>query len=198
MSKLEKANAFCSVGTFILTAVIVVLMVWPPQQGPAAATPKGQPMTGWVMPSILAFCLVLAGVLHLLAARTRRDPSPTRTEVFEEIRPPATSPPTLATQDSKGRIFVGPDITPQFLSSLLTGHTEVQAEKLLDIYIGKWIRLSGDLSHVGKFEYGSSTVMFSSQPLMGTPTIVMQFGKAWTERLSVLRLGNNINIIGRI
>jgi hypothetical protein len=197
MSKLEKANAICSIGTFVLTAIIVVLMVWPAQQAPSSP-PKGQPMIGWLMPSILAFCLILAGVLHLLAARTQHEPSPDRTHVVpDSVRMPVTSPLPLDTPNLEERIFVGPDITPQFLTNLLREHTEVQAAKLLDIYIGKWMALSGAVSHVGKFEYGSSTVMFSGQ-VLSSPTIVMLFGKAWTEALSVLRLGNNIKVIGRI
>lgn len=157
-------------------------------------------MIGWVMPSILAFCLVLAGVLHFLAAKQARHkplPTHTRTEVIEErttVEPPQH---TTATQDSGQRVFLGPDITPQFLFGLLSGHTEVQAGKLLDIYVGKWMRLSGAVGHVGKFEYGSSTVSFSSQSFNGV-LVYMEFGAAWTERLSVLRLGNNINIIGRV
>jgi hypothetical protein len=195
---LEKAHDVSSIGTFVLTIVIVALMVIPilwPSSGFAAAI--SQRLVGWLMPSILAVCLLLAGVLHLVAARTRHEPAPARTEVPEKVRMPATSPPALAAQNSEGRIFVGPDITPQFLVSLLSGHTEVQAERLLDIYVGKWIKVSGDVSHVGKFEHGHSTVMFTSQRLE-VPSIIMHFGGAWTERLSVLRLGNKINVIGRI
>jgi hypothetical protein len=196
---LEKAHDVSSIGTFVLTIVVVALMVIPmlwPSSGIAVA--GGQRMVGWLMPSILAVCLLLAGALHLLAARTRHEPSPARTEVPERMRAPATSPPRLGAQNLEGRVFVGPDITPQFLQSLLKAHTEVQAEKLLDIYVGKWMQLSGEVCHVGKFEYGSSTVMFAGQPDKDDPAVMLYFSKVWTERLSVLRLGNNINVIGRI
>jgi hypothetical protein len=148
----------------------------------------------------------LGGVLHLLAARTRHEvPLGHSHEKPVTLITPTLAPQALTTAPveatvpkAEKRIFVGPDITPQFLFSLLSGHTEVQAERLLDIYVGKWIKLSGDVNHVGKFEYGSSTVMFSSQPSKGVPVVAMEFSEAWTGRLSVLRLGNNINVIGRI
>jgi tRNA_anti-like len=202
---LEKAHDVSSIGTFILTIVlvafVVIPMLWPSHASQSAVVSGGKPMIGWVMPSILAFCLLLAGVLNLLAARTRREPSPARPEALQRTSMPmlSPSPPILPAHVStlEERIFVGVDITPQFLSSLHSGHTEVQAGKLLELYVGKWIKLSGAVNHVGKFEYGSSTVMFSTQSFDGV-RVLMSFGAAWTERLSVLRLGNNINVIGRI
>jgi hypothetical protein len=202
---LEKAHDVSSIGTFILTIVVVALMVkpmlWPSQAPQSAVVSGGKPMIGWVMPSILAFCLLLAGVFNLLAARTRHESSQARPEALQRTPMPMSSPslPVLPAPVPilEERIFVGPDITPQFLFSLLSGHTEVQAGKLLDIYVGKWITLAGDVTHVGKFENGSSTVMFSHDSFGGV-LVSMEFGASWTGRLSILRQGNNINVIGRI
>jgi hypothetical protein len=74
MPNLEKAVAISSIGTFVLTIVMVALMVIPmlphPDSQHVNAVSGGKPMIGWLMPSILALSLVLAGVLHFLAART--------------------------------------------------------------------------------------------------------------------------------
>ncbi len=57
---------------------MVVPLIWSPTapQGSAApqsysALPKSQPVNGWIMPSILGVCIVLAGLLDFLAARMR-------------------------------------------------------------------------------------------------------------------------------
>jgi hypothetical protein len=81
-SWLEKAHDLSSIGTFILTVIVVFLMVEPllkPAQQSAGQNqetqkelPNSAPtrrFSGWVLPSALAFSLVLAGGLHLMAAR---------------------------------------------------------------------------------------------------------------------------------
>src|SRR5437879_2916929 len=130
---LEKAHSFSSIGTFVLTVVIVALMVipmlWPSraEQG-NAPTSGGQPMMGWLMPSILAVCLLLAGALNVLAARTRRESLVAQPEIFQEA-PPLS--PVSRGPNSEGRIFVGSDITPSLLANQFREHTEIQARKLL-------------------------------------------------------------------
>jgi hypothetical protein len=64
---LEKTHDVSSIGTFVLTIVVVAFMVIPmfPHASQGAA-----PRISWLMPSVLAFSLLFAGFLHLMAART--------------------------------------------------------------------------------------------------------------------------------
>lgn len=182
-TKLERAHDISSIGTFVLTIIIVALMVipmlWPLHTTQVSAASSGnRQMITWLMPSLLAFCLVLAAILNLLAAHTRHHE------------------PSLASGDispSSGRIFLGPDITPQFLYSRLEGYTAIQAKKLLDIYVGKWMKLSGAVDHVSESSDGSCLVRFR-----GEIRIYMSFEKKWIDQLSILRPGSNITVIGRI
>jgi hypothetical protein len=69
-SGLEKIHHYCSIGTFVLTAVLVAITVVPVFL--SADPPKGR-VVGWIMPSILAVALVVAGVLHFKARRQETD-----------------------------------------------------------------------------------------------------------------------------
>jgi hypothetical protein len=87
MPSLEKVHHFSSIGTFLLTIVVVAIMVipmlWPSQMSPqqhAGTALESKPMIGWLLPSILSFSLVLAGVLHFLAARATNAPKPRPTQ----------------------------------------------------------------------------------------------------------------------
>lgn len=143
-------------------------------------------MIGWVMPSILALALLMAGVLHFLAARTRHEPST-----------PARSAPS----ERERRVFVGPEITPTFLNSLLGGHTQMQADNIVAVYIGKWITLSGSVSQVTASD---SSSVFTRSSLVtfdqarGEPMVFMHFDEQWKEQLSILRPGSRITVVGRI
>src|SRR5579863_6187510 len=194
-TKLEIAHDVCSIGTFVLTIVVIVLMVipmlWPtepPQQSAAAA--GGHPlMIGWVMPSILAFCLLLAGVLQLLAARTRHRPSLASPAALQRMPLPVFSPPPpvlpVLVPPLEEKIFVGPDITPQFLTDIARNHTYIQASKMLEIYIGKWMKVSGVISNVSQISTTLTMVIWSGSVLQEIPSIYLMFDGQWFDRLSI-------------
>jgi hypothetical protein len=201
-TKLERAHDISSIGTFALTIIVVALMVipmlWPSGSSPQhdAALSGGQRMIGWILPSILALSLILAGILHLLAARSTAGSSMRRDDriVGAAIIPGAPSLPVVPSVE--GRIFVGQDITARFLTGLLEGHTSIQASKVIEPYIDKWMQLSGEVANVGEFRHGSSTVTFINEPL--DPNVFMRFNETWIPRLSILRRTNYINVIGKI
>src|ERR1700685_862968 len=72
-TRLEKAHDISSIGTFVLTIVIVAFMVYPmlPHGSAETTARRNQPGIGWVMPAVLAVCLLTAAILNLLAARAR-------------------------------------------------------------------------------------------------------------------------------
>ena len=72
----------------------------------------------------------------------------------------------------------------------------IQAGRVIEPYIGKWMQLSGEVANVGEFSYGSSTVTFIKE--LSDPTVFMRFNEIWIPRLSILRRTNYINVICKI
>jgi len=91
------------------------------------------------------------------------------------------------------RIFVNEQ--PAFFNQLLKEHTSVQAETLLQPYLGKWMRLSSftvddiDQHGTGHVLYGVSED--------GT-RMTMFFDGRWAERILILRKGSRVDAVGQI
>jgi hypothetical protein len=97
---------------------------------------------------------------------------------------------------SDGRIVV--DTTPEYLAGFFDEHTSIQAEKLVEAFIGKWIRLSGPLENVAARSKDEVTVFFTSETF-GDIMPVMVFNDRLTiENLRVLKRGNQITVVGQI
>jgi hypothetical protein len=99
-------------------------------------------------------------------------------------------------QSATGRLFV-PD-APKDLIAIFKTHTSAQAHKLLEPYYDQWIRISGALGDVGEWTSGHSRVIFQSSSR--DPAIVMMFKDQFVfdKRLSILRAGVRMTIIGQI
>jgi hypothetical protein len=183
-SPLEKAAAYSAIGTLILTAIIVWLM-WPSSQ--QKPTETGHPiMIAWIMPSILAAAILGAGVLHLLAA------------MASHVAMPAvqvSKSPSPAHGDGEARIFLGSDITPEFLAGLSKDQMGIHARRLTSIYEGKWMKVSGAVDDVSKLARNDYFVTLSNE----NPHIFFIFsGAHWEERLSILKKGTQLTVIGKL
>lgn len=98
-----------------------------------------------------------------------------------------------------GRDFVSASITPEYLIGLFQGHTGIQANKLTEAYVGKWLKLSGSLDQVDSLGSDNALVIFSGNIGRSLSSVKMTFSsKVWVDRLSVLRRGDNITVIGKI
>lgn len=92
------------------------------------------------------------------------------------------------------------DVTPAYLLGLFDEHTSVQAQRLLEPFIGNWMRVSdplGDVSSSGSFVQ----VTFQSEPRYKRGeyfTIYMYFPTALKDRLAILQRGTPIMVLGRI
>ena len=95
---------------------------------------------------------------------------------------------------SKERIFV--DVAPDYLSNYFVVHTQIQAAKLLDVYIGKWMKIYGTIADIRQLS-NSYQVSFSRSHEIKT-IIIMYFNKEWVDRLSVLKLGDELGVLGQI
>lgn len=95
------------------------------------------------------------------------------------------------------RIFVGDSITPKYLYDFFEHNTSVQATKLTDAYLGKWMRITGDLSQVSVFGEIRRFAQVTFKD-MRSPTVFLIFDEKWIDRLSILKRGDRLTIIGKL
>lgn len=88
--------------------------------------------------------------------------------------------------------------TPKTLTSVFKRHTSAQAQKLLEPYYGQWMPVSGTLGDVGEWTDSHSRVTFQSS--FREPAVIMIFRDkdVFDRRLSILRPGTRITVIGQI
>jgi hypothetical protein len=122
------------------------------------------------------------------AAPIRRRPPTASTAL------PATPVSIPSPQPVREREFVPPDVTVDYLASQFDGRTGIQAAKLVSVYLGKWMRVTGPLGNVGAGPepyqvtfagYNNRTYMYFRDPRA-------------VERLSMLTLGTEIVVVGQI
>lgn len=112
-----------------------------------------------------------------------------------EIPPAAPIPPTLPTPNITTKLVgsrIVVDVTPEYLTGLFSQHLNVQAKRLIEPYIGKWMKLSGPLGDV----YFNQVTFAHS--LFGRATVFMYPSEGFIDRCSVLLRGTHIEVIGRI
>lgn len=109
------------------------------------------------------------------------------------LNAPHSAPQSLG-YERPGRIFI--DEKPAFLQQFFRDHTSVQAQKLLDPYLGKWFRpLSLTVQDINKYRSGYSVYGKTTEDNVG---IHMKFDERWSERISILRRGSVLSVIGQI
>ena len=105
--------------------------------------------------------------------------------------------PLMAYQPPSERIFV--EKAPQELTNVFKTYIDAQAEKLIQPYMGKWLRLAGAVTNASQIsgKFWQVFLHLESDSLFGIQ-IVLYFANTWTEHLSLISRGTNINVIGRI
>ena len=144
--------------------------------------------------------LVCLGCLIALVALDRRRTSKTKTTVtpvaFGGTQDRQVIVPTItdSPQEVKREII---DVEPDYLMGFFDEHTSIQAQRLIEPYIGKWTRVSGPLGDVRNNEYFSQIVF--DRPRGTYTTIYMYFHQSdRSDRLSILRRGTKLTVLGQI
>jgi hypothetical protein len=171
--------------------------------------PSLQPVFEWVISGQGRLCIMLLGFVLLFLSvlrKERHDNVSHQTPAGPPIAPPSSfptaqepTPPAMSLGDPfydqfwqkskkkdavSERIIV--DVTPEYLMSLFAEHTSIQAKRLIEPYIGKWMRVSGPLGNVSNNEYFAQ-IVFEHRPSSHTQ-IYMYFRQPdRSDRLSVLR-----------
>jgi hypothetical protein len=168
-------NEISFVGTFILTIVIVVIMLKPPQVATGSSTTdqgrksaeevrKDRPVTGWIMPSLLCVSLLGAGFFHYKAAQMARSAPNVSLPPVHPPLPPSVpkapielTPPNAIAQMTSGRVMA--NATAEELAAIYSNHTTLQAEKLSECYMGTWLLVSGSVFNVDSRKDGMSVTL---------------------------------------
>lgn len=89
------------------------------------------------------------------------------------------------------------DVRPEELNAFFKDHTSIQAEKLAEAYIGKWMVVTGPLGDVQPF--GSFVqVTFSYQEWQRRLVMVYMYFSPANDQLGVLKRNEQIRVCGKI
>jgi hypothetical protein len=114
---------------------------------------------------------------------------------------PATAPstqviPTTRRDEARKRTYV--DVAPSYLTKFFDNHTAIQARKLLEVYIGNWMCVSGILKDIDG-RVGRDWVTVSLEKTLADPLILFYFDKKkWADQITMLPRGTKITIAGQI
>jgi len=166
--------------------------------------------------TVILSTLVILGLITHAYFETRRPLSVPRTTtdvgrldslsegketIVGSARPEGT--PAALKQDEP-RISVGKEVTPQFLLDLYKNNTSAQAGKLAEIYVGKWIHVSGIVKDVQKLDLGKGDYAMvhlyvpGSQSNKRAVTAILLFRTQWSERALMLPSGARVKVVGQI
>jgi hypothetical protein len=108
---------------------------------------------------------------------------------------PISAPSSRA--DAIGRIFA--DITPQDLVRPFDTYVAIQAEKLIQPYLGKWLRVTEPVGNVRSLPNGQWQVTVALKiNESGIMVLSLTFDNEWGDRLSILTRDATIRAIGQI
>ena len=103
------------------------------------------------------------------------------------------------------KFFVGEGTTPTFLKSLYLNNTTAQGERIVEPYVGKWMKVRGPVYDVQANADGSVNVNVdysdpsdADRPLFERVTIVLLIFKNFEERLQIIHKGDVITANGKI
>lgn len=97
---------------------------------------------------------------------------------------------------SSERIFV--DITPEYLTGLFRKYTSFQATKLVDPYLGKWMKVSGFVMDVSSESNNATVHLMPSEQSAGFQIIAYFREQKWIDRTLVLRCSDKVSVLGQI
>jgi hypothetical protein len=142
---------------------------------------------------------VLLALLGLLFAILAHRPNQKKTSGPKSLvtppQPVQADPPQNAPAKPVDRIIV--NVSPEYLLNFFKEHTSIQAQKLVSAYVGKWMRLSGQVQDITSTYPDRIAVSFNPHPYV-LHVVFMFFDEIWKDRLAILRRGDQITVVGQI
>ncbi|HAF12625.1 MAG TPA: hypothetical protein DCK99_02765 [Blastocatellia bacterium] len=91
------------------------------------------------------------------------------------------------------------DVKPEYLADFFTKYNDAQAHKLVETYIGKWVKVSGEVIDVSRYSGGpNATVNIRTAPRSRLGFIADFEEQRWVDRVLVLRRDEPITVFGQI
>ena len=162
---------------------LLVKKIWPPfteLAGSVATNP-----IAWfiiVMFSLAVFALRTPKVKSSIASTST--PAP-------KLPPdqPASDPVIIPPERKEGKIFV--DSGPEYLVGLIKNRSRIQAQKLLEPFLGKWIGVRGTVTNI----YPDFVSLNGEVPKL---FVTMMLNDKNRERFHMLELNKSISVIGKL
>lgn len=168
----------------------------------AAAPSESWATFGWVCAVLGAVALIGAAVV---AARRRTDTPGAGTQAIAQATG-AGSVSGNVIQNSTVTVTTGAHgerstrdvvkVTPEYLLGLFRQHTSIQAQRLIQPFLGQRMRVSGVIGDVSATSNFVSLVFGTDGHL--DPRLRMYFDLEWADRLAVLPRGTQLTVVGRI
>jgi hypothetical protein len=151
-------------------------------------TASGRPSIGtFFLPSGLADGLWIVGIAMIVFVVVTREMQESPYITRQEIARATDATPVI-----EARIFA--ERTAEELMNFFAGHTTVDANKLLEVYMGKWLQVSGVFDDVTAHHLGLTVYI----ELPNHSSVFMQFEPEWHDRLLMLKRGSIITVVGKI
>lgn len=177
---------------FVIAAALALLAVYwkpirdaHPEIGPVASDVAGSSIS-WFTLLIVGFGIVffldlLARVGWFAKAQPKQADTTAQTAILsgEAVKP------------AKERVFV--TVAPEYLMAFYDDRTSIQGDQLAKNYIGKWIRVSGEVGNAT-----SKWIILVTLRLTDHKHITLTFDDSWMERVSLFISGQKITTIGEI
>jgi len=125
----------------------------------------------------------------------RAELPPAQTTMAGATTPPRAEVPAVVPR-SEERLIV--DVTAEYLADFFNNNMAIHGRRLIEPYIGKWMKVSGSLGNImGAY---SLQITFSDRGLSANKVqIFMYFDREqWLDRVSVLKRGDHLIVLGQI
>lgn len=126
----------------------------------------------------------------------RAELPPAQTAMAGATAPPRAEVPTVVSR-SEERLIV--DVTAEYLADFFINSMAIHGKRLVEPYIGKWMKVSGPLGNIMNSIY-SLQVTFSDRGLLANNVQIFMFfdKEQWLDRVSVLKRGDHLTVLGQI
>ena len=105
-----------------------------------------------------------------------------------------TSPAEKEVKPTKEKIIV--DASPDFFMNLYRDKMSVQADRLFNSYVGKWLKVSGNVKNIIASQSGRTSLFFKMDD--ERKTLFLSFEKAWAEKVTILSRDQKISALCQI
>lgn len=171
--------------SFLPTVVPASLLAWW-----AAAT--GLPLPIVTTIGLIAFAALYLVLLGEMGKRAERRTLATVSPLPETKQ----APEVIARVLEPDRIFI--HVEPEYLMQFFKDHTEIQAQRLLEAYIGKWMKISAPVFNVGRSLMDDGITVTLHRGSDNTAIFSMQFAARWKDLVIGLRRNDQFTAIGKV